>query len=235
MIAKDRRRFARWEVGRSAKIKLEGAENYMHCSIREISLKGMQIVLGMKLQTDTFLKLSLALHEEFILELEVWVVWHKIVEGHNIYGLYFSKIKDQDKEKIYRYLCRFNPNHIKQQLCRDLEKGGETMEKQKFEDRRIFARFPAKFPARFINLDADKEGMAATYDVSAKGIGIVSEKALNPNSSLELWLQIPDKGEPLYTRGTVVWSKQESENSFRTGINLEKADLMGLSRVLRVA
>jgi hypothetical protein len=50
---------------------------------------------------------------------------------------------------------------------------------------------------------------------------------------LELWLEMPDKGEPLYLRGKVVWSLRHKPQAWRAGIELEKAQLMGLSRALR--
>ncbi|TBR15082.1 PilZ domain-containing protein [bacterium] len=102
------------------------------------------------------------------------------------------------------------------------------------EDQRIFARFPARLPLRFLDADANMEGGAETYDVSAKGLGLVTNEQLKPHTSLEMWLHIPDKGEPLYTRGQVVWSTMVEPNRYQTGVNLERADLMGLSRVLRV-
>ncbi len=105
---------------------------------------------------------------------------------------------------------------------------------QSFEDQRIFARFSARLPLRFLDTDSNMEGGAETYDVSAKGLGLVINEQLKPHTSLEMWLHIPDKGEPLYTRGEVVWSRMVESNKYQIGVNLEKADLMGLSRVLRV-
>ncbi len=108
------------------------------------------------------------------------------------------------------------------------------MENMNYDDQRIFARFPARFPLRFLDVDTNMEGGAETSDISAKGLGLVTNGHLQPNSSLEMWLHIPDQGEPLYARGEVVWSKMVEPNKYRSGINLDKADLMGLSRVLRV-
>ena len=101
------------------------------------------------------------------------------------------------------------------------------------KDRRVFERFKARLPVRFIDLKRNQEGAAYTCDVSAKGMGLVSQKQVNPYTPMELWLDIPDKGEPLYARGEVVWSKEAEANQFRAGVELEKADLMGMSRVLR--
>ncbi len=101
------------------------------------------------------------------------------------------------------------------------------------QDRRVFERFSASIPVRFLDTNANEEGFAKTQDISAKGLGLETKELLPVNSTLELWLEIPDKGEPLYTRGAVAWSKSSGINEYRAGINLEKADLMGLSRVLR--
>jgi len=101
------------------------------------------------------------------------------------------------------------------------------------QDRRIFARFPTEFPLKFLDLNRGKEGQAQTQDISAKGIGFLTNEELSPHAPLEMWLDIPDKGEPLYTRGEVIWSKSQGVDEYRVGVNLERADLMGISRVLR--
>jgi hypothetical protein len=231
MNTPDHRQVRRWQINWQAKIKLEGQEGFTNCAIYDISFKGIKVCLPYKLQTDTFLKLSVCVSEECVLaEVEAWVAWHKTIEGRNVYGLYFNKIKDVEKEKIYRFLRRNFLGEVNKQWWQGpQEKGGETM-----EDQRIFERFEARFPLRFLNLSDNKEGQGRTQDISAKGVGIVTHEELKPNTPLELWLQIPDRGEPLYMRGEVVWSISQGIDEYRTGINLEKAELMGLSRVLRV-
>ena len=102
-----------------------------------------------------------------------------------------------------------------------------------YRDRRVFERFPTKMSLRFLNLNTGKEGYAHTRDFSAKGLGLVTSRGVVPRSLLEIWLDIPDKGEPLYTRGEVVWSKCLAPEQYRIGVSLERADLMGLSRALR--
>lgn len=228
----ERRRFIRWQIARQAKVKLQGAENFANCQVKDINFKGVQISLGMKLPKDTFLKLCLALSDEFAINTEIWVVWHKSIIETNTYGLYFSKISDADKEKIYQFIRSNFPEELNKQWWKGLnqeEKGGEEM-----EDRRIFARFKANFPAKYFNLKENSEGKAQVQDLSAKGLCLVTKEQLQPNVPLEMWLEIPDKGEPLYTRGQVVWSRQEGVNACRAGICFDRADLMGLSRALMV-
>ena len=237
----EHRHIIRWQINREARVKLEGAGDFIDCRIKDINFKGICIALKEKLPVDSFLKLSIALSEEFVLEdTEVWVVWHKSSrEGLNHHGLYFNRIKDSDREKIYQFSCKYFSEALRKQQWSGIEngigKGGGQMqeEEKKTEDKRIFARIPASLPVRILNINSNRETEAKVEDVSAKGIGFVGEENLNPRTALEMWLKIPDKGEPLYTRGEVVWSKRLEGNKYRVGVNLEKADLMGLSRVLR--
>ncbi|MCX7927233.1 MAG: PilZ domain-containing protein [Candidatus Omnitrophica bacterium] len=101
------------------------------------------------------------------------------------------------------------------------------------EDKRIFARFPVNLSIRFLDLLTNQEGKAQAVDISAKGVGFTTDTALRAFTPLEMWIHVPDKGEPLYTRGEVVWSEMIGPQTYRTGVNLERADLMGMSRLLR--
>jgi hypothetical protein len=226
----DHRRCPRWQINWQAKVRISDKESLTDCHINDINFKGLKLTLAEKLTPDTFVKLSLILSSDFVLNVEAWVAWHKTIDGYNLYGLYFTKIKDLDKEKIYQFMRGYFPEKINQQWWKDLsaEKGGEEM-----QDRRIFARFSTEFPLRFLDLNRGKEGQAQTQDISAKGIGFLTNEELSTHTPLEMWLEIPDKGEPLYTRGEVAWSKSQGADEYRVGVNLERADLMGMSRVLR--
>jgi hypothetical protein len=127
-------------------------------------------------------------------------------------------------------LSPFNQNAILSRLT--IKIGGEIMQAKGFEDKRIFERFCTKFPLKYLDLSSNKEGQGQTQDISAKGIGIVTNELLRPNAPLELWLQIPNQGEPFYARGEVVWSSIVSPNEYRVGVNLDKANLLGLSRII---
>jgi hypothetical protein len=101
------------------------------------------------------------------------------------------------------------------------------------DDRRVFERIDIKLPVRFLDPSSGREGKADTSDISANGLGLIINENLPTSTDLEVWLGIPDKHEPLYTRGQVVWSEPLSgTGAYRTGIRLEKAELMGLARVL---
>ncbi len=229
----DRRKITRWSINHPIKIKFEGAEVFIDAQLLDINFKGLQIAFAPKLTKDLVVKFKLVLPGGFHLEAEAWLVWHRTVGNHNIYGFYFTKISDSDKEQIYKFVFRYSPHEIHKQWWKGTikkEKGGEAM-----EDRRIFERFATSFPVKLLDISSGQEGEASTCDVCAKGVGVLMNKQLTPGAPVEVWLKIPDQGEPLYTRGAVAWSKTEKANIYRAGINLEKADLMGLSRVLRVA
>ena len=231
----ERRGIVRWPLSRQTKVKLRGAEAFIDCVVKDINLKGLQLALGMKLPKDSFVSLSLVLSSEFTLFCEVWVAWHKVVDGRNVYGLYFTKIKDGDKEFIYKLLRQHIPHEINRRWWAETREEGEAMAGENFEDRRIFERFHVNLPVRFLDTGSSQENCGRIFDISAKGIGLVTKEKLPVNTSLEMWLEVPDKGEPLYSRGEIVWSKSSGLNENRSGVSLEKADLMGLGRVLRAA
>lgn len=220
----DRRRFVRWQVARDAKIRLEGQDTDIDCRLDDISFKGMKLCLTKELKRDKYLKVCLTLSDESSVDIELWVVWHRTLDGHNIYGLYFSRIRDADKEKIFQYVRKHFPDKINRVWWEGVStEGGEAM-----EDRRVFARTQTSLPVSYLNLRKKTEGKAQAWDISAKGISLVADEELTTYTPLEMWLDVPGRGEPLYTRGEVVWSKLTASDKYRIGVNLEKADLKEL-------
>lgn len=228
------RRCTRWEVHKNAELILDtsGVMQKFSCALADLSFAGAQVSLLERLPEDSLLKLNISIPPELDFSVEAWVSWHKYIKDFNAYGLYFSKLKDVDKEKISAFVRRHSIGQIRKQWWEGLteEKGGANM-----DDRRIFARFAAKFPLLFINLKENKESVGHTEDVSAKGIGFLVDENIKVHTPLEMWMHVPDKMDPLYARGEVVWSKMVQPNLYRIGVNLEKADLVGMSRVMRVA
>jgi len=101
------------------------------------------------------------------------------------------------------------------------------------EDNRVFARINTRLPVRFLNPVDGSEGMGETIDISANGVGFVTNQEIASRTPLEMWLNIPDQHEPLYTRGRVMWSgSAASSGQSRIGVRLDKAELMGLARIL---
>lgn len=107
------------------------------------------------------------------------------------------------------------------------------MQNMESDDKRVFARFSVKMPVKFIDLISNTEGQGESQDISAKGIGLTTKEEIRPLTPLEMWLKIPNHSDPVYTRGEAVWSEMIGPETFRTGVNLSKADLMGISRIMR--
>lgn len=110
------------------------------------------------------------------------------------------------------------------------DKDGNFLEK---EDRREFVRFSADLHLKFLDPNTNKEKEGKVYDISAKGLGILTNEQLADNTTLEMWIESSDDGQALYRTGKVVWSKHVEPDKYRVGIRLDKADLIGIARVLR--
>lgn len=106
-----------------------------------------------------------------------------------------------------------------------------SQDNQVKEDTRVFERFAVTLPVNLVDLDSGKESAVETCDVSAKGVGVVSKDYLTPGDRLELLLNIKDGREPFYTKGCVMCSLQQEAGRYRSGILLEKTELMAMSRI----
>lgn len=229
------RRYQRWFVGKKAQLLLKGSSEAVPCTISDMSMSGFKVNIPHKLPVNSFVECSVRLSDEVSINAQAWIVWHKPEGSSYCYGLYLNRLPQREKEKLNCFVKLFSSGQHSgsrrksYQTVQEEEGGGQV------NDRRIFERFQVDFPASFLDVNDGSEGSAQVNDISAKGIGITvkGNREIRPRSSLELWLRIPDKGEPLYTRGHVVWSKVEN-GEYKSGVNLEKADLMGLSRVLRM-
>ena len=107
-------------------------------------------------------------------------------------------------------------------------------EKEKIHpDRRVFARLPVKLPLKFLEIGEKKESKAQTLDVCANGIGFISKTKLEPDTLLEIWMDMPESGEPLYITGKVVWcnSIEGEPEQWRVGVSFERVNLISLGQI----
>lgn len=100
-------------------------------------------------------------------------------------------------------------------------------------DRRIFARFQVDIPAEIEQPQAKKSTVVQCYDISAGGIGFVSDVRIAPQTDLQVRMAIPDSKVPLRTAARVVWIEQIYENKWRSGLEFDNVDLVELSRFLQ--
>jgi len=102
---------------------------------------------------------------------------------------------------------------------------------EKRDERRMFDRFKVDFSAEIKKANVQKTEFAQSHDISASGIGLFTEEKLLPKSKLELWLGIPNGHPPFHGSARVVWSKQVQENKWRSGLEFDKVDFMGIRRI----
>ncbi|MFA5114725.1 MAG: PilZ domain-containing protein [Candidatus Omnitrophota bacterium] len=109
------------------------------------------------------------------------------------------------------------------------------METYSSSDKRLFQRVPLRISLRFLNTSTNKWNLVQTEDISARGIGMLTQREVDPETPLEMWLPIPERGETYYTRGKVAWSRRLEPDRYRVGVELNRVDLMGLAPFMRKA
>ena len=103
----EKRRFVRWQLGKQVSIKLQGSGSLIFCFAEDISLKGIRIRSPHPFMSDASLRMTIGLgYELFLNNIEAAVAWGKRVGEENLYGLYFTKIKDSDKEALSQFIRR---------------------------------------------------------------------------------------------------------------------------------
>ena len=101
------------------------------------------------------------------------------------------------------------------------------------EDRRTFERLKVELPLKYSKAGSKDKAAQSTYDISAEGLGFVSDDALLPGIEVDMSLSLPRTNEEFTAHGKVVWSRK-SGKKYRVGIVLEQAGLMAISTILRL-
>lgn len=102
------------------------------------------------------------------------------------------------------------------------------------KEQRMFSRFRVNFPVRFRDLSVGKRGEGKCVDIGAGGVSIEADKAIDPRTPLEMWLDVADGFEPINLKGRVVWSTKNDPENARTGIVFDCPRLIAFSRVLKL-
>ncbi len=99
----EKRLLPRWKIVTPAKIKWQGLKDYLACEIKDLNMKGFCLAMTEKIpEANAFVELYF--NEKYCFEVEISVTWHKEVDGKQIYGIRFLKVRDADKEKIYQMM-----------------------------------------------------------------------------------------------------------------------------------
>ncbi|MBF0504931.1 MAG: PilZ domain-containing protein [Candidatus Omnitrophica bacterium] len=101
----ERRQLPRWQVKKEAKVWLPQRQGFSHCVIEDINLKGMCASFDRQLPQEQPLNMSLSLDDNFdFMKVEVNLPWVKEEQGRYVYGMFFNKISEQDKDRVYQYI-----------------------------------------------------------------------------------------------------------------------------------
>lgn len=109
------RQTIRWQVNRDALLRLDQRQDLLDCHVNDINYKGLQVCVNEELAHDKPLKFNIVLSDDYSLDIESRIVWRKRIADSNVYGIYFTRIKDRDKEKIYQFVRKFSPKELSKQ------------------------------------------------------------------------------------------------------------------------
>lgn len=101
----EQRELPRWEIKKEAKVWMQGIQDCSHCIIEDMHLKGMRVSLNSPLPQQGPVRMSFAIGDNFDpIAIEAQIPWTKEDQGRYVYGLSFSKINDEDKDRIFQYI-----------------------------------------------------------------------------------------------------------------------------------
>ena len=112
---KEKRLLPRWDISAPAKIRYAGEESYLACEVKNLNLKGFAVIIGQPLP-DQCAQTTLYFNENFFFTVDVERVWHNESNGRHIYGFKFTRIRDTDKEKIFKMIQQDFPHCLKVNL-----------------------------------------------------------------------------------------------------------------------
>lgn len=104
---------------------------------------------------------------------------------------------------------------------------------EQFAEKRVFERFPARFPAKFQHSREDFGSDVFLRDASAQGIRLATRQKMFLNDSLSLLIKLPDGGEPMVLNGRVVWIKSKDPSLWEIGLEFHDPQLMTMQRLYR--
>ena len=103
------------------------------------------------------------------------------------------------------------------------------------KEKRIYDRFPSRFPVKFKD---SRNGFGTDVylrDVSAAGAKITTKQQLFLNDSVALEVELLDGKGPMMIRGEVAWAKGVEAGIWEAGLRFYDVVLMDLWRLYRTA
>ena len=101
------------------------------------------------------------------------------------------------------------------------------------QERRLFERFSARFPAKFQHEVGDYGNSVFMRDASAGGLKVTARQKLFLHDAVSLEIKLPDLARPFRLNGRVVWTQDAGPDLWNVGVEFHKIDLMRLHRIYK--
>jgi len=101
------------------------------------------------------------------------------------------------------------------------------------EERRVFERFPLRFPAKFKDTRKDFGEDVYLRDASASGAKITTKERVYLADNVSLEVELSDGKEPMTIRGEVVWVKNKTAEMWDVGLRFHKIIFMDMWRAYK--
>lgn len=103
----------------------------------------------------------------------------------------------------------------------------------KYGDQRVFDRFKARFPAKFEDSQNEFGSEVFLRDMSAQGARLVSRQRLQIYDNVSLQIKLPDGHTQLNFNGQIVWTKNQTNDSWEMGLKFHQIKFMALQRLFQ--
>lgn len=103
---------------------------------------------------------------------------------------------------------------------------------QELTERRIFSRLNVYLPVKFKTALLANRGQAYCMNISAGGVKIITDEPVMADSAMELWVNVPNSELPFYTKGKIVWVKEDRNNLYSAGISFNEPNLIMLNTLV---
>lgn len=98
-------------------------------------------------------------------------------------------------------------------------------------ERRVFDRFSAKFPAKVKDSRQDYGQKLYLRDASAEGARVTTTEQMFLHDSIILDVKLPDKEYPMTLKGRVIWTKAIQPKIWDIGVKFHDLNLVRMSRL----
>jgi PilZ domain len=101
----ERREIPRWEIKKESKAWIPLSQGFSHCMIEDMHLKGMCVSFSRRLPEMHTIRMSFTLGDDFdFIKIEAQAPWMRVYQDRYVYGLSFTKIAEEDKDRILQYI-----------------------------------------------------------------------------------------------------------------------------------